>query len=58
MNCHETKSKQTLATVCEANKELDLVFFPASINGKSAKCLRDTGCTTIIVDEKWVDDNY
>ena len=36
-----------------------LKFYPAFVNGKRTLCLRDSGCTTIVVDEKLVDDsNY
>ena len=53
MNCQETVCKHTIATILEANGKLE--FFPSILNGKVTNCLRDTGCTTIIVDQDWVE---
>ena len=35
-----------------------LKFYPAYVNGKKTLCLRDSGCTTIVIDEKLVDDTH
>jgi len=50
-------TKETLATACHTEGKLE--FFPAYVNNKLVQCLRDTGCTTIVINKNLVDEsNY
>ncbi|XP_059146787.1 uncharacterized protein LOC131934712 [Physella acuta] len=54
-NNGDTEAKQIVATARDANGRL--FYFPAVLNGKNTLCLRDTGCTTLIVDKAMVKES-
>ena len=49
------KKENTMGAVL--NNKGQLSFYPALVNGRKTVCLRDSGCTTVVVKKTLVNDN-